>query len=93
LAATVALLCANLYPIRSQIISSDDGVWENSWRRDYGWPRRIYQEWGYDPSTGMYSWDEEGIFFNGRLLLGISTAVLLATWLLTGFCGPRPRDS
>ena len=82
LVSAAALLGTNVYPIRSRIITSDDGVWEGSWKRDYGWPRPIYQEWGYDPSIRMYSWDEDGIIFNGRLILGSSLAVFVAAMTL-----------
>ena len=75
LLTAAALLCTSLVPVHSQIMTSDDGAWEGSWRREYGWPRLVYQEFGTDASTRMVWWDKEGILFNGRLILASSFAV------------------
>ena len=95
----IALICPNLYPVRSQILSTDEGVWEHSWKRDYGWSHRVYQEWGYVPSIRMISWNRDGLLYNGRLIVCVTLAVLIAALALlctlqeVSACRPVIRDS
>jgi hypothetical protein len=68
-------------------------VWEDSWRRDYGWPRKVYGEFGYDPSIAMHYWDPEGLVFNGRVILGVAAGVFGAAFAFFSASRPVMRDS
>ena len=93
LVAAATVLAFNLYPLQSQIITGDDGVWEESWRLEYGWPRRAYCAFGYDSKTRMVSWNAEGLFVNAWSLLGVTAAAFVLTFGCLAARRPVIRDS